>query len=50
MPLIMDAGDQYMDDLFGDADGEQLPLAPPAAPVKGLPQRMDELAISNCTQ
>lgn len=46
MPLIMDE-DQYMEDLFGDAEPVSVPVAPAA---KGLPQRLDELYASGCCQ
>jgi hypothetical protein len=42
-----DQEDQYMDDLFGES--EEIPLATAPA-IKGLPQRLDELALTNCCQ
>jgi hypothetical protein len=51
MPLIMedDDQDQLMEDLFGES--EHVPITITAAPpAKGLPQRLDRLAASNCCQ
>ncbi len=43
MPLIMDDG---LDDLFGDPPRLELPDTLP----KGLPQRVDEVSLSGCSQ
>ena len=40
--------DQYMDDLFGEADNVSHHIAATAPAVKGLPLRLDALASSNC--
>jgi mediator of RNA polymerase II transcription subunit 16 len=52
MPFMDDTAynmDVDVDDLFGDS--EQVPLpAMPAAPVKGLARRLDELSASGCCQ
>ena len=45
MPMIMDHDD--LDDLFGDSAPLSLPSA---SPIRGLPQRVDELRLSGCTQ
>ncbi|KAF2460799.1 mediator complex subunit 16-domain-containing protein [Lineolata rhizophorae] len=47
MPMIMD-DDHYMDDLFGDS--EPVHVQPPAPPIKGLSERLDELQQSACCQ
>ena len=47
MPLIMDAHDHYMDDLFGDAPQVQIPQLPI---LKTLSQRLDDMAGSNACQ
>jgi hypothetical protein len=50
MPLMMeeDDQDQLMEDLFGDSGHD--PIAATAPPAKGLAQRLDHLAASNCCQ
>lgn len=50
MPLIMDDEDQYMEDLFGDADQVHVPISAAAPVVKGLAERLDELAGSGSCQ
>lgn len=43
--------DQLMEDLFGDAsDHVNVSITPSPPPAKGLPQRLDQLAASNCCQ
>lgn len=44
----MDADDQYMDDLFGEADNVSHHIAAAAPVQKGLAVRLDGLAASNC--
>lgn len=44
----MDVEDQYMDDLFGDADNVSHQIATAVPVAKGLAQRLDALASSNC--
>lgn len=51
MPFMDDTTynmDVDVDDLFGDS--EQVPMPMPAAPVKGLARRLDELSASGCCQ
>ena len=50
MPLIMDDDDQYMEDLFGDSEPVHVPIAAAIPAVKGLAERLDELAGSGCCQ
>ena len=44
----MNVEDQYMDDLFGEADNVSHHIATSAPVAKGLPQRLDALAGNNC--
>lgn len=48
MPLIME-DDINVDDLFGEPSSLGLGLQP-AAPTKGLPQRLDEMRLLGCCQ
>lgn len=50
MPLIMDDEDQYMEDLFGDAEQVHVPIAATAPPVKGLAELLNEQAGTGCCQ
>jgi hypothetical protein len=50
MPLIMDDEDQYMEDLFGDAEEVHVPISAPPPAIKGLAERLDELAGAGCSQ
>jgi len=44
---MMEEEDQLMEDLFGGPEHVDIPAAPP---VKGLAQKLDDLASSNCCQ
>lgn len=50
MPLIMDDEDQYMEELFGDAEQVHVPITATPPAVKGLAERLDELAGTGCCQ
>ena len=51
MSLIMDDDDdQYMEDLFGDSEQVHVPIATAIPAVKGLGERLDELAGTGCCQ
>jgi hypothetical protein len=50
MSLLMDDDDQYMEDLFGDSEQVHVPIAAAIPAVKGLAERLDELAGSGCCQ
>lgn len=51
MSLIMDDDDdQYMEDLFGDSEQVHVPIAAAIPAVKGLGERLDELAGTGCCQ
>ncbi|QDS74407.1 hypothetical protein FKW77_005772 [Venturia effusa] len=42
--------DQLMEDLFGDGSDHVNVAITPSPPAKGLPQRLDDLASTNCCQ
>ena len=50
MPLIMDEYDQDMEDLFGDSEPVHVQIAAASPVVKGLAERLDELAGVGCCQ
>jgi hypothetical protein len=50
MPLIMDEYDQDMEDLFGDSEPVHVQIAAASPAVKGLAERLDQLAGSGCSQ
>ncbi|PGH02542.1 hypothetical protein GX51_04568 [Blastomyces parvus] len=49
MPMIMEDSID-VDDLFGDPTSLELGLEGAAPTIKGLPQRLDELRLSRCSQ
>ncbi|OJD18828.1 hypothetical protein AJ78_01160 [Emergomyces pasteurianus Ep9510] len=49
MPMIMEDSID-VDDLFGDPTSLELGLEGAAPTIKGLPQRLDELRLSGCSQ
>ncbi|PGH30262.1 hypothetical protein GX50_06980 [[Emmonsia] crescens] len=49
MPMIMEDSID-VDDLFGDPTSLELGLEGTASTIKGLPQRLDELRLSGCSQ
>lgn len=49
MPLIMEDSID-VDELFGDPTSLELGLGDAAPTIKGLPQRIDELRLSGCSQ